>query len=188
MAKLSMNQSVITWARGRLGQQVGRGECWDLADQALRQAGAHSSDSTQSDADYKWGADVKLADVIPGDVLQFRDYSITTTTTTTTTFPDGSSVVEEEVATVGRPHHTALVDGNSGSGWITILEQNVPPKGKRVQSYKLATRGSTSWPADKHKSVKHPKTGKLVLANVATEITIEVSGTIWAYRPEAARK
>jgi hypothetical protein len=92
------------------------------------------------------------------------------------------------VSTVGRPHPTALVDGNSGSGRISILEQNVPPKGKRVQSFEVATRGSTSWPADKNKTVKHPKTGKLVLATISAEVVVEVSGTIVAYRPEAARK
>ena len=31
----TVNQKALVWARGKLGQKVGRGECWDLADRAL---------------------------------------------------------------------------------------------------------------------------------------------------------
>ena len=31
-----INSKVVTWAHGKLGQQVGRGECWDLIPGAAR--------------------------------------------------------------------------------------------------------------------------------------------------------
>ena len=37
------SQQVLNWARAQKGKQVRKGECWDLADAALRQAGAQSS-------------------------------------------------------------------------------------------------------------------------------------------------
>lgn len=188
MSKLTINQNVIAWARGRMGQQVGHGECWDLADQALRKAGAHSSNSTEADADYEWGAEIRVSDATPGDVLQFRDYTVTTTTTISKKFTDGAEQIDTEEQTLERPHHTALVDSNPGNGWISILEQNVPPKGKRVQKLKLATRSMTIPPKSVHKSIKHPTSGKISPATITTTVSIEVSGTIWAYHPEAATK
>jgi hypothetical protein len=185
MSGLTINQKVIAWAKGQLGKQVGRGECWDLADQALRKSGAHSSDSTEPDADYDWGEDIRLGDAGPGDVLQFRDYSVTTTTTTTMTFTDGTETTETDEETMERPHHTALVDTNPGNGWINVLEQNAPPKGRKVQKYKMATRSMDIPPKTVHKSVKNPVTKKIAPATIVTEVSIVVSGTISAYRPEA---
>jgi hypothetical protein len=75
----TLNQKVLIWTRGRMGQQVGRGECWDLADQALSKSGANSSTTTGADDDYVWGDEIGIGDVIPGDILQFRDYEVTTT-------------------------------------------------------------------------------------------------------------
>jgi hypothetical protein len=78
----TLSETIIIWSRSKAGQQVGAGECWDLANQALKKAHALSSEDLgpmDADADYVWGAPVQLKDVIPGDVLQFRDFSITTT-------------------------------------------------------------------------------------------------------------
>ena len=72
------NQQVVNWARAQNGKQVRKGECWDLADAALRQAGAKSSADLgpmDEDADYVWGDAVSdLKDVQAGDILQFRDF------------------------------------------------------------------------------------------------------------------
>ena len=74
------SQKVVNWARAQLGKQVRTGECWDLADSALKQAGAKSSGDLgpmDADADYVWGDEVTdLKDVQPGDILQFRDFTI----------------------------------------------------------------------------------------------------------------
>ena len=180
----TISQKAIIWARGRLRQQVGAGECWDLADQALRNAGGKSSTSTDWDDDYVWGTAIELKDVVPGDVLQFRDYVVTTNTDVTTSFADGSETDESTEETVERPHHTAIVDGNPGAGWLSILEQNVAPLGKKVQKHKLATRTMDQPSKTVRKTVKNDA-GKWLNATIVTKVSITVSGTIWAYRPQS---
>jgi hypothetical protein len=54
---LTTNQKVVVWARGKLGHKIGRGECWDLGEQALKQAGAQTSNDlgpVEADSDYIW--------------------------------------------------------------------------------------------------------------------------------------
>src|SRR5690242_14388900 len=88
------NQKVHHWSRGGLGQKVGRGECWDLAELALQQAGAQGSAAQGpmgDDADYVWGDRVELTEVRPGDILQFRDYMVKTRTETHVQLDDGST-------------------------------------------------------------------------------------------------
>lgn len=82
----TINQKVLVWARGKLGQKVGRGECWDLADRALHHAGGQSSTTVGKDDDYIWGDRVDLKDVQLGDVLQFSDFIVTTVTKTESSF------------------------------------------------------------------------------------------------------
>jgi hypothetical protein len=35
-SQLTTNQKVVVWVQGQLGKTVGKGECWDLAEQALK--------------------------------------------------------------------------------------------------------------------------------------------------------
>jgi CHAP domain len=121
---------VVSFARGRIGQSVGDGQCFALADQALRNAGAKSAadfGTVTSDGDYVWGNRVSLADARAGDIIQFRGYrydrTIDTATATNTDFQE-------------RPHHTAIVERIDGQGAITVLEQNVPD-GSPVQRSQL---------------------------------------------------
>jgi hypothetical protein len=120
----STNQKVTIWALGRLGQRVGSGECFDLADQALRNAGANSAADlgpTGDDADYVWGDSIQLKDAMGGDILQFRDHEVTTTVVTESTFADGTVEDDTEVMTVDREHHTAIVDANLGGGRYRVI-------------------------------------------------------------------
>ena len=126
-----LGEQVVTFARGKLGQSVGSGECFDLADQALRSAAAKSAadfGSVAKDADYVWGNPVSLGDVRPGDIIQFRDYrydrTIETDTRTDTDFQQ-------------RPHHTSIVERVDGGGALTVLEQNAPEgrPGRRSQLF-----------------------------------------------------
>src|SRR5215510_5626926 len=73
----SIADQIISYPRQRYNQRVGDGECFTLVNQALRNAGAHSADhfgQVTPDADYVWGTSIALADVRPGDVIQFRNY------------------------------------------------------------------------------------------------------------------
>ncbi len=61
----SLNDRVLEFARSKLGQTVGDGQCTALAAEALRHAGAVRSGRG-------WGEElVSLAEVRPGDILQF---------------------------------------------------------------------------------------------------------------------
>src|SRR5205823_13882876 len=65
------NQKVVIWAQGQLGKKIGKGECWDLAEQALKQAGAQTSNHlgpVEQDSDYIWGDSIDIKDVIPGEI------------------------------------------------------------------------------------------------------------------------
>jgi hypothetical protein len=174
----TINQKVVNWARAQSGKQVGKGECWDLADRALRQAGVQSSADLgpmDDDADYVWGDEISdLKDVHPGDILQFRDFAVTTTVETETRYADGSSETSTTEETFTRPHHTAVVSEVKSGGLLKVLEQNVAPAGKKVQLHNLNTKDVA--PASKETQKQKAK--------VIVTTTIAVSGTIWAYRPK----
>lgn len=131
-----VGQQVHSFARNRLGQQVGNGECFDLADRSLRAAGARSAEDygqVTPDGDYQWGDSIDLVQVQAGDVLQFRNYSVTVRVVVTQvrTFRDGSTEESEEEKweTYERPHHTAIVSQRLGGGRLRVLEQNAPSPG-----------------------------------------------------------
>ena len=174
----TINQKVVNWARAQSGKQVGKGECWDLADRALRQAGVQSSADLgpmDDDADYVWGDEISdLKDVQPGDILQFRDFAVTTTVETETRYADGSSETSTTEETFTRPHHTAVVSEVKSGGLLKVLEQNVAPAGKKVQLHNLNTKDVA--PASKETQKQKAK--------VIVTTTVAVSGTIWAYRPK----
>ncbi len=116
----TLGDQVVGFARGKVGQSVGSGECFDLADQALRSAGAKSAadfGTVTPNADYVWGSAVSLDDARAGDIIQFRNYrydrTIETDAGTDTDFQE-------------RPHHTAIVEKRDGDGAATVLEQNAP--------------------------------------------------------------
>lgn len=67
--------NVYASAHSHMGPQVGRGECWGLADQALKQVGARSSTTVGKDDDYVWGISIDPHHVTPGDILQLRDHA-----------------------------------------------------------------------------------------------------------------
>jgi hypothetical protein len=154
----ALGEQVVSFARGKIGQRVGQGECFDLADQALRSAGAKSAadfGSVAKDADYVWGSPVSLSDARPGDIIQFRDYrydrTIDTATRTDTDFQE-------------RPHHTAIVERVEGNGAITVLEQNAPDGSPGQRSQLFFSDVSTT-------------TG-------GKKTTIKVQGTFRFYRPQ----
>lgn len=155
-------QDVLDYANSKKGTKVGRGECFDLADEALKKNGMKTaSDYGQvtPEGDYQWGKPVELNESKPGDVLQFRDYKNKTTKNTET---DTESRTSTETAE--RPHHTAVVVANDGQGNITVLEQNAP-RGSKVTE-----------------RVLHMGNGTTQDGNTTT--TQETEGNIQAYRPE----
>jgi hypothetical protein len=107
----ALNQKVLQYARSQMGRQVGNGECWTLADQALRAAGAHRP-GTAGYATYVFGKRISRRSLQPGDVIQFEGVTFKHTD------PNGSW------STNSFPHHTAIVVSVRGNR-ITLLNQNV---------------------------------------------------------------
>ena len=159
--KPSVTQQVLGYARRHNGERVGDGECATLVDRALQAAHAKSNSdygAVTDTADYIWGTATTLANLQPGDIIQFRDYSFRVDVTNDKT---GASRWHAE----GRPHHTAIVQSVDGDGAVTVLEQN-SPKGSPVRRKQLFFTSRTS-------------------TNGGTTTKITVSGTFWFYRPEA---
>jgi hypothetical protein len=185
---LTTNQKVVVWVRGNLGKRVGRGECWDLGERALKQAGAQTSNDlgpVGDDEDYIWGDSIDLKDVEPGDILQFRDHVVTTTTETAYTFSDGTDVGDTTEVSAQRGHHTAIVNGKlDADGAVKTLEQHVKPLGGVVQNKKLYTQDVPPVVTKAFEKRTNPTTKKVETVEVTKTVTITVTGTIWAYRPK----
>jgi hypothetical protein len=109
---------------------VGNGECWTLAFEALKAAGAHLP-GRGGYGTYVFGRAVSQDKIVPGDVLQFMKARYEETT------PGGGSYTHV------LPQHTAIVGEVKGSK-ITLIHQNY--NGRRVTrtSIDLATRKSGS--------------------------------------------
>ena len=186
---LTTNQKVVVWARGKLGHKIGRGECWDLGEAALKQAGASTSNDlgpVGADTDYIWGDPIDIAKVEPGDILQIRNHVVTTTTVIEYKFKDGSVVTERQESFAKRGHHTAIVNGMADSnGRLPTLEQHVKPRGDIVQNMHLYTRDLPEVVTKSTGRYKHPGTRQLERADITKKVTITVTGTIWPYRPKA---
>jgi hypothetical protein len=188
-APLTLNQKVVVWAQGKLGKKVGKGECWDLGEEALKQAGASTSTDLGSvgpDDDYVWGDEIDdVKDVQAGDIIQFRDYEVTTSTEVEYTFSDGTSVDDTSDETEERPHHTAIVNGKvDANGVVKTLEQNVKPSGKVVQNKKLFTRDVDPVVTKTTEKRLNPTTNKVETVQVTKTVTVTTSGTMTAYRPK----
>jgi len=193
-AGIDLNARVKAKAADLVGKPVvGTGECYDFADKVLRGSSAKSAPdfgkvTTSRKDNYKWGAPVDdLKDVKPGDVLQFRDHQIEIVTVKKVKkiFADGHSTKsgETDTQTLNRGQHTAVVLSNDGDGILTVAEQhvldhNTGKLSKTVRQNKLYTQDV---PAKTKKTVTE-KGG--VTIEEETTVTITVTGTIWAYRPE----
>jgi hypothetical protein len=158
----SMADRIVSFAAQRRSQSVGGGQCFDLVDRAVRSADAKSAaeyGEISPDADYVWGTPVSLADLRPGDIIQFRNYEFTRTVVTET-----SSETRTDETAGDRPHHTAIVERVGSGGEVTVLEQNAPEGSPVTRATLYFTAGTT-------------RSGNRT-------ITISVSGTWWLYRPQ----
>lgn len=107
-----LNRQILAFAEKQLGQQVGDGECWTLADQAFRQA------RVKHPGTYVWGRALAGSEqVLPGDVIQFKTVRLE---------KDGSWQV------LGQPDHTAVVKEVHAPGLYVILHQNYGDAGRTV--------------------------------------------------------
>ena len=159
----SMAERIVSYARRNRGDRVGDGECYTLVNRALSAASAKTARDfgpVSPDADYIWGTSVTLAELQPGDVIQFRDYTFKRVDVT-----DDDSGTTTDESEGDRPHHTAIVQSVDGNGAVTVWEQNAPD-GSPVTSTQLYFTSRTTTSGSR-----------------TTRITVR--GTFWFYRPEA---
>ena len=132
----SLGEKMVEFCKAHKGETVSTGECSALANTALRSVGAKTRGKDSPDAgDYTWGALVlvyeatpagprattgKLGDLLPGDVVQFRD-----------TKWEGPRRGGKGTYSMTLKHHTAVVAAAEGGGrLLRIFHQNYA--GKRV--------------------------------------------------------
>lgn len=101
---------IVSYLSTRIGSTIGAGECWDAAENAIKDIGAARPGTDL----YVWGTVVQHADLQPGDVLQFSQFTVTVTQ------DDGSWAQQ----TFGAPRHTAVVESINSDGSVNILHQN----------------------------------------------------------------
>ena len=186
-----IRKKVSEFAKRKIGFKVGTGECTDLAAIPLKEANAKSAadfGKMTPNGNYVWGKEIRVQNVMPGDILQFRNHKIKTTINTveTTSSKYGGSTIkttesEEELI---RPHHTAVVANSSGKGKgvLEICEQNVAPRGsstvlRKVQENTLYIKNQKITKKSKPSTIMGVKT------EISVTTVIKVSGRIWAYKP-----
>lgn len=111
----ALNRAVVAFVRAHDGQRVGRGECWDVAAEALDQAGA------QWDGAYGFGTPVNpMKDcVYPGDIIRFQR-------ATFRHYEEGVTRTEQY------GDHTAVIVAVHGRGTYTLGHQNTDATGRKV--------------------------------------------------------
>jgi uncharacterized protein (TIGR03067 family) len=104
-----LNCKVLQFAQAQRGKQVGNGECWTLADQALKAAGARRP-GRGGYGPFVFGKPVALKALAPGDIIQFEKVRL---------------VYRRQggVSWVNLPHHTAIVARVKGTQ-VGLLHQN----------------------------------------------------------------
>lgn len=105
-----LNAKILEFAESHVGQQVGGGQCYEIAVEALAYAGAEPATGNND-----WGQEVSLTELLPGDILQFYEAVLVSPTLGTWH--------------LGEPGHTAIV-GEVNGLVVTVYHQNV--NGARV--------------------------------------------------------
>lgn len=115
-----INERIIHYVEKVIGKQVNRGECWDLADEALTKSGARFDKSSEKTL-YIFGKQYnpQKEKILPGDIIQFEKVVVK--------YQEGNMIMTESFA-----HHTAIVYEVISSGEIKLAHQNTSRTGKKV--------------------------------------------------------
>lgn len=154
---MSLKNKVLKYCISHLGSKVDKGECWDLAENALEYAGAKTSNDLGKvgpDTDYIWGSKVSLGGASPGCIIQFRNYKYEKKV---------SNSRGEKSDHETRPHHTAIIEKVNSNGEIVVLEQN-------VDNHKKVHRNTLYFESVTYKDGRNT-------------IEITITGKFWIYEP-----
>lgn len=127
-----ISQKIIDYARSQVGRRVfasvpnAKGECWDLAFQAAKDAGAKTPHDLGNI--YKWSSQkVALAQARPGDIIQYFSLKMEVEMVRTQVFDNGDTETRTETSsiTLGEPRHTAIIKALKPNGKVEVFEQNI---------------------------------------------------------------
>jgi hypothetical protein len=110
-----MNRVIVDYVNSVMGTQVDRGECWDIANRALKLADA------KWDGMYKYGKPVDYMNepIFPGDIIHFQGVVIKQV--------QGFSTITETME-----QHTAIILKVYGKGIYELAHQNTSFSGRKV--------------------------------------------------------
>ena len=116
-----INEKVIEYVKDVLGETVGRGECWDLADHALTYAGAQFDKSSKKTI-YIFGKlyNPSKETIFPGDLIQFEGVTVS--------YKKGNMTYTENYK-----HHTAIVYKINPDRSLNLAHQNTSFGGRKVE-------------------------------------------------------
>jgi hypothetical protein len=102
-----LNKKIVEYVESVIGTEVDRGECWDLAANALEYANA------DWDGMYEFGEEYifKNKPILPGDILQFKNVIAN--------YSEGYTTFTEKFM-----HHTAIVYKVHDNNLLEIAHQN----------------------------------------------------------------
>ena len=112
---LPLNEEIIAFVNSKMNKKVGKGECWDLANEALTNVQA------KWDGNLKFGRklDYKKECVYPGDIIQFEKVKVK--------YTENKITYQEAM-----PHHTAIIYEVNGTGNFVLAHQNTAYTGRKV--------------------------------------------------------
>ena len=118
--KFPMNEQIIGFVNSNMNKKVGKGECWDLANEALTLVQA------KWDGNLKFGRklDYKKECVYPGDIIQFEKVKVK--------YTENKITYQEAMA-----HHTAIIYEVKGTGDYILAHQNTAYTGRKVGTSSL---------------------------------------------------
>ncbi len=158
----SLGDEIVAYARTRIGQKVGDGQCTALAEAALRHCHARRPEPAAG----LWGDEVKaLRELQPGDILQFESAVFVQhkviqgggRLTLTTRFPHHTAIVQSIRKRSPRPvlvilHQNAGAAGSSDAEAKVVHEWTLEMAGQRggtVKAYRpVPERAAVPKPAD----------------------------------------
>jgi len=112
-----LNQKIIDYVKTTIGTRVNRGECWDLAYEAL------TRNEAIWDWEYEYGekVDPKKDSIFPGDLVQFENVEMK--------YQKGNMIITETM-----DHHTAIVYRviDAENKIFELAHQNTEFSGRKV--------------------------------------------------------
>jgi len=110
-----LNLQIIEFVNSKMNKKVGKGECWDLANEALTLVQAKWDGKLQ----YGRKLDYNKECIYPGDIIQFENVKVK--------YTENKITYQEAM-----PHHTAIIYEVKGTGDYVLAHQNTAYTGRKV--------------------------------------------------------